>query len=215
MVVYQMRELSVFKIPEANFEFTRRWFESRNLGTFEKFVLPVWKDKPINYLEIGVFEGMSMVWMLYYVLRHPDSRAVGIDPWLIERKKPQDVVDSIMKRAFHNVSVFGNKCELIRANSNVILFEMSRKTGYAGFTCKSVDIALIDGIHTDLGAWQDARFVLPLMKSGGWILFDDVESEKKKGNQHVKAGIKGFLSESGDKVSFKWKSRFMECYEVK
>jgi len=65
-----------------DFRFTRNWFRRRNQATFEEYVLPMWAGKPITYLEIGVYEGQSLTWMMQNVLTHPDSRAVGIDPWL-------------------------------------------------------------------------------------------------------------------------------------
>ena len=78
-----MRKLDPRLIP-GDFQYTRNWFCLRDLATFREYIMPQWKDKPIKYLEIGVFEGMSMVWMLHNVLTHPDSRAVGVDPWLME-----------------------------------------------------------------------------------------------------------------------------------
>ena len=46
------------------FEFTRRWFLNRNLASFREYVYPDWAGKKATYLELGVFEGMSMVWMM-------------------------------------------------------------------------------------------------------------------------------------------------------
>jgi len=120
-----------------------------------------------------------------------------------------------MKRAHHNVSQLGKNCTLLQCNSNVALFKMANRKGYAGFGRNSVDIAMIDGAHHDLLAWSDARMVLPLMKPGGWMLFDDVENDQSKGDRHVKAGIECFLKEHGSDVEFLWKHRYMECYRRK
>ena len=47
------------------------------------------KDKPnLRYLEIGVFEGRSLLWMLENILTHPSSAATAIDmfPGDLEKK---------------------------------------------------------------------------------------------------------------------------------
>ena len=33
----------------------------------------------LRYLEVGVFEGRSLLWMIDQVLTHPSSQATGID----------------------------------------------------------------------------------------------------------------------------------------
>ena len=75
------REMDIIPVTSNPLKFTRRWFLNRNYDTFKKFVYPKWAGKPLTYLEIGVFEGMSMVWMLQHILTHDNSRGVGIDPW--------------------------------------------------------------------------------------------------------------------------------------
>ena len=144
-----VRELDLKK---GDYEFTRNWFRNRNLPTFREFIYPVWKGKPITYLELGVFEGMSLTWMLQHVLTHTDSMAIGIDPWLITSKLNQEVMDAVKERAFHNTDEWRHtgKCILVRGCSAEILPRM-RKRGYACIGKKSVDICMIDGNHHDYG----------------------------------------------------------------
>lgn len=190
--------------------FTRNWFRNRNLATFREYIYPQFINKPTVYLEIGVFEGMSMSWMLQKVLTHPDSRAVGIDPWLQTRKLDQDMMDSVRNRAHHNVQVVAPyKCQLIRGNSVEVLGRMHKS--FCGITKNSVDICQIDGDHTELSAWNDARFVYPLLKVGGWMVFDDVENNHEKA-QHVKHGLARFMEENENMKQI-WKHRFMVCLE--
>lgn len=198
-------------LDKTGMDFTRNWFRTRNLATFREYVHPKFADKPTVYLELGVFEGMSMAWMLQKVLTHSESRSVGIDPWLQTRKLDQDTMDSVRTRAFQNVEVAApGKCQLIRGNSVEVLGRMHKS--FCGITKYSVDICQIDGDHTELAAWNDARFVYPLLKIGGWMLFDDVENNIEKA-QHVKHGLARFMEEQGDKMREIWRHKHMVCLE--
>lgn len=198
------------------YEFTRNWFRTRNLATFREFVFPEWAGKRMTYLEIGVFEGMSMCWMIEHVLTHPDSRAVGVDPWLLTTKLDSLQMTDVMVRAFQNVRVansIASKAVLIRGSSVEVLRKMVGRGGFMGIRPRNVDLCMVDGDHNRLGAYDDARMALRLVRPGGWILFDDVENDKPK-EDHVRAGLDMFLEEFGDSVKQVWKHRYMECYEV-
>lgn len=197
----------------SKYQITRHWFRNRNQKTFEEYVKPEWEDHPITYLELGVFEGGSMTWMLDNVLTHPDSRAVGVDPWLITSKLDQEVMDTVKTRAFYNTAFHPN-CILQRGNSCEILRRMNGRGGFLGITKKSVDICMIDGDHNAYAVLDDALQVLPLMKQGGVILFDDVENRVSKPN-HVKQGIELLLGmDPAPPLDLVVKHRFMEIYRV-
>jgi len=202
-------------LKDGDFEFTCNWFLNRNLPTFREYVYPKWQGKPITYLEIGVFEGMSMVWMLQHVLTHMDSKAVGIDPWLITAKLSAEEMGDVMTRATKNTSTFRwqGVCSLICGNSIEVLTRMLRRGGFEGIKKNSVDICMIDGDHTAPAVLENSRKCLKLMKPGGWMLFDDVENQIEK-NDHVKQGLESFRENYKDQVKLIWKHKFMECYEV-
>lgn len=196
-----------------DFHFTRRWFLNRNCATFREYVYPRWAGTPATYLELGVFEGMSMTWMMQRVLTHPESRAVGVDPWLMTRKLDSDFMDAVRKRARHNTRIYSPRCELIRGSSAEVLRRMVGKDGYAGIKRDSVDVCMVDGNHNALAVLDDALLVLQLVRPGGWILFDDVENKIEKAD-HVKHGVAMFVEEAGDKIKQIWKHKYMEAYEV-
>ncbi len=206
------RKMDIDK-TQYDFQFTRNWFRNRNLATFRKFVHPQFTNKPTTYLEIGVFEGMSMVWMLQRVLRHSDSRAVGVDPWLMTRKLDAKEMHAVLYRAFHNIYPWVDKCQLQQGNSAEVLRRMGSKRGFAGIKPNSVDLCMIDGGHNELAVWDDARIVYPLMKDGSWVIFDDVENDNTK-PRHVKQGLDFWLKEIGDGVKEVFRHKYMVGYEV-
>ena len=209
-------------LDKTGLEFTRNWFLNRNHSTFVEYIHPAWAGKPITYLELGVFEGMSMSWMLQHILTHNDARAVGVDPWLMTSELDAEMMDEVHGRAAKNVRLGENtychsagqwKCLLIQANSIEALTRMNKRGGFAGITKGSVDLCMIDGDHNSGAVLDDARKALPLMRRGGWMLFDDVENAVKKAD-HVKQDLELWLSEQSDRSKQIWKHRYMEAFEV-
>lgn len=190
--------------------FTRQWFRNRNLAEFRDLVAPQWAGKQMNYLELGVFEGMSMCWMLQHVLTHPEAFAVGVDPWLPTTKLDGPTMEMVMQRALANTEIWGH-CQLIRGNSAEILRRMVGK-GFAGIVKGSVDLCMVDGNHNSLAVLDDCRLVFKLLKVNGWMLLDDVVNDIPKGPDHVEAGLRMFLKEFGDKMEMVWKRKYMECW---
>jgi predicted O-methyltransferase YrrM len=199
-----MRRMGIEPVPGHQFQFTRRWFLNRNLDAFRELILPEWAGKPATYLEIGVFEGMSLVWMLQYVLTHPDAKAIGVDPYLMTTKLSAEVMHEVMQRALGNTAPwttthYGRQvpnCKLIRGNSaEVLRLMLKNQHGYMGVKAGSVDLCMVDGDHNALGVLDDCRLVWKLLKTGGWMICDDVENDRKK-SHHVEEGLRQFLSET-------------------
>jgi hypothetical protein len=210
-----MRQLDIDRTGK---EFTNRWFLNRNYESFKQFIYPRFAGLPIVYLEIGCFEAQSLCWMLQHVLTHPASRAVAVDPWLQTTKLSDAQMEAVRQRAIDNVRGYTcqltegggfMRCTLFRANSGELL---RRKGGFEGIAKGMVDLCMIDGDHNALGVLDDANLVLPLMKPGGWMLFDDVENDIPKVD-HVRQGLDWFLGLHPE-VELAWKHRYCECYCV-
>lgn len=190
--------------------FTRGWFRSRNLGTFREYIHPQFSGSPFVYLELGVFEAMSMRWMAQNVLTSPESYAVGVDPWLMTTKLDEEYMDAVKGRAHDNTAEFKNVM-LQRGSSAEVLRKMTGKKGFLGIYKDSVDLCMVDGNHNALAVLDDLRWVYKLMAPGGWILLDDVENDREK-QDHVKQGLEMWKEEELD-INMLWKHSYMECYK--
>jgi len=115
--------------------------------------------RPLRYLEIGVFEGRSALWMLEHVLTHPDSRLVGVDAWPVEG-------DPFEARARENLAHHAARVELHKGPSAEVL------RGDA-FEPESFDLVYIDGDHSAWGALSDSVLAWPLLRVGGTCVWDD------------------------------------------
>lgn len=209
--------ISIDKTEHA-FRFTKRWFRNRNQMTFSTFLPKHFNSSGVEQLrmiQIGVFEGMDLVWCLQNILVHPESRVVAIDPWLRTRKIDQQHMNECWERAQHNLRPWRKKVEIIRDLSKSTLQDLMRQgITIGGVPCLSGnwDMIIIDGDHNAPAVYEDAIYSLKLVRKGGWLLFDDVRNNITKKN-HVADGLRHFLEDYGDEVKLVWAHRHCNCYE--
>ena len=137
------------------YEFGPDYF-TYNIPIWEKVMAP-YKGKPnVHYLEIGVFEGRSSLWVLENILTHPTARLTGIDPFTGPYKE----------RCLANVQRSGaaEKVNLITGYSQLALRQLP---------FQSFDIIYIDGSHAKDNTLEDAVLSWRLVKEDGLIIFDD------------------------------------------
>lgn len=121
--------------------------------------------KPENYLEIGVRTGRSLAMV---ISKTPNCNVVGFDMWIqnyanMDNPGP-DFVTSQMKKFNHS-----GKLKLISGNSHKTVPEYFKLHPDVYF-----DMITVDGDHSKHGASIDFAHVLPRLKVGGAIIFDDI-----------------------------------------
>ncbi len=195
------------------FRFTRNWFRNRNQTTFSTFLPPKFDGStPVKIIQIGVFEGMDLVWQMQNTLRHPDSKAFAIDPWLETTKLDHAAMDEVHERAIWNLRPYRSKVQIHRGLSQDVLSTAVKAGRLAGVKNGTWDMVVIDGDHRSEAVVKDATLALQLVRPGGWLLFDDVRTQQKKVDE-VEVGLRKFLDTWGDSVKQVWSHRFCECYE--
>jgi len=194
-------------------KFTRRWFVHRNMTTFSTFLPPQYDGTtPVRMIQIGVFEGMDLVWQLQNTLKHPGSFAVGIDPWAETNKLDTNFMSEVEQRARKNIRPWSGKVKLIKGYSQDVLEKALRMELLEAVPTGYWDLVVIDGDHNQLPVLQDAVLAFRLLKPGGWMLFDDVRNRVDK-RRHVAAGLRDFFVDYGSRIKRVWSHRFCECYE--
>lgn len=134
------------------YQFAEDWF-SHNIplwvGLFEGHAA-----RPgLRYLEIGLWEGRSFLWMLDHILTHPSSRATGIDIELSDRLR--------------------QNLELSGAAGRVTLIEGASQVALRKLPAASQDIVYIDGSHTAPDVLEDMVLCWRLLSPGGLMILDD------------------------------------------
>jgi len=149
---------------------------------------------PMTCLEIGSFEGAGSVFIASLLCSHPESRLYCVDPW-----------DDVYSKKDDRHSIFDNECngqygrfvENTRDISGIIPIR-----GYSDDIVPILDMkfdfAYIDGEHSPEQVYKDAMNVLPKMKTGGIMLFDDLAFERN--GMKTRDGIYKFLFEHEDRL---------------
>lgn len=138
-----------------DYTFTEDWF-SKNIPVWKRVLSPYLGQPNLRYLEIGVYEGMSVLWMLENVLTDETAHLTGIDPFLGDYKQ----------RFSTNLKLSGysEKTSIVEGFSQVVLRDLP---------LGSFDIIYIDGSHASRDLLEDAVLSWRLLKEGGILIFDD------------------------------------------
>ena len=89
-------------VDEHKVKRSNHWFEKNTQGIWERNLLPFWKEREgIEYLELGVCEGASMMW----ILDNLDIKiAMGVDHYQPPREKQAEAFQDYEKNARHNLA---------------------------------------------------------------------------------------------------------------
>jgi hypothetical protein len=165
---------------------TEHYFTSRHPLIWEQ-ALETYKGKPdIHYLEVGVFEGQSVLWMLENVLTHPTARLTGIDPF----------IDDYVYSPQPYKEVFFSNLELSGSESKATIIEGFSQIELRRLPLESFDIIYIDGSHDEPDVLEDAILSWRLLKEGGMLILDDYLMET---HEKPQAAIDAFFAFFGDK----------------
>lgn len=144
-----------------------------------------YNGKPgIRYLEVGVFEGSSFVWVLENILTDPSARATAIDPF------------------------FGNGEQVFRKNlassgsqDKVTVIKGFSYNELPKLTANSFDIIYVDADHRAKNVYLDAALSWGLLKAGGTLIFDDyLLNLQYPVNMQPRTAIDAFLAAFEDEI---------------
>ncbi len=197
--------------------FRKTSLKQNEIGEF--FLNEIALKKPKNFLEIGVFHGVTArnVCELLYSIHGEDFKYIGLDLFgesienydeiipstkfnnplkkiyfkYILRKDPYSVgaVSSLLKKFKKNV-------HLIKGNSNILLPKMDMS---------KIDYVFLDGGHAYETVKNDLEYSLPALNNDGTILCDDYNLSYAP---DVKRAIDEFVSINNLKIEILFNYRF-------
>ena len=141
--------------------FSQRWFEDLAKFNFDNFKKN-FDGRPINYLEIGCYEGNCHLYMYENILTHPDSKSTVIEPW--GGGTGSSTHNDASHIFLHNLTNYLYKIQICRGLSNDYLPKLIKN---------SYDIIYIDGDHASLQTYTDGMLSWDLLKKNGILIFDD------------------------------------------
>ena len=167
MVNYtELIELSLKQDKECDFDYTFDWFHGGIKYDFDKNI-EIDKNKEIQLLEVGAFEGKSTVWLSETYLSHPDSKLLVVDPFLTT-DKTTNVNEDTIEKFLKNISK--------SKNHNQIKFykDLSENRLSTFFHEKKMfDIIFIDGSHLSRDIILDISLSWRMLKTEGYLVMDD------------------------------------------
>jgi hypothetical protein len=165
------------------YDFSVNYFAA-NADNWRSYLKDYRGKSDIQYLEIGVFEGSSFVWILENILTHPSAKATAIDPFFDDGEEK-----------FRNnlrTSGYQDKVKVIRAFSYDELPKLARN---------SFDIIYIDADHRAKSVYLDAALSWSLLKIGGLLIFDDyLLNLQYPADMRPKTAIDAFVTAFGDEL---------------
>jgi len=149
-----------------DYHFTSDWL-SGQIPVWSS-VLKAYQAKPnVQYLEVGIYEGRSMLWMLDNILTDPTSHATGIDSYGLLGIDPfVGDLDVVKERFLLNLKLSGQaeRVTVIQGFSQIELRKLP---------LESYDIVYIDGSHRSDDTLEDIVLSSRLLKPGGLLIMDD------------------------------------------
>jgi predicted O-methyltransferase YrrM len=153
--------------------FTVDWF-TNNVELWSAW-LAEYKNKPnVRGLEIGSYEGRATCWLMDNILTHPTAKLYCIDTLegSIEHQQDQVNMRKVKMNFLNNIAPFQNqnKIEFHPGYSQTVI----RKNPKI-FSNQLFDFIYIDGSHTAYDVLEDAVLCFRLLKTNGYMIFDDYE----------------------------------------
>lgn len=149
-------------------QFTTDWFSVH---------IPIWKQAlgPLAFqqhlcgLEIGVFEGRSICWLLENIFTHPTSRLDAVDTFEGSDEHAQMQVDltHLYDRFLANTREYQPRLRTHRMKST----EFLRNKPLQEF--ETYDFIYVDGDHHASACLEDMVLSWPFLKRGGTMIIDD------------------------------------------
>ncbi len=140
-------------------QFSRLDFDE-NINNWKLIVDKLPRLNPISYLELGVYEGRSLFWVLENLFQHPNDRAVAVDRFH----------NSAKERFFHNLDRSSRK-------SQVRILEESFRPALIKLESEQEQFDLIyeDGTHIPSETMETLCLAWPMLKVNGILIVDDYE----------------------------------------
>ena len=184
----------------------KKYFRKTSLkqrGIGEQFLNEIASKRPKNFLEIGVFHGVTArnVCELLYSIHKEDFKYIGLDLFGENDENFDEVIPNIkfnnpLKKLYFQyilrkdpysieavtdlLKKFKNNIHLIKGNSNNLL---------AKIDMSKIDYVFLDGGHNYKTVKNDLLNCIPVLENNGTILCDDYNLSYAPG---VKQAIKEF-----------------------
>ena len=197
--------------------FRKTSLKQKDIG--EQFLSEIASKKPTNFLEVGVFHGVTArnVCELLHKIHKENFKYIGLDLFGETAENSEEVIPNtkfnnplkkiyfkyILRKDPYSIEAvadllkkFKNNIHLIKGNSNKVLPKMD---------LSKIDFIFLDGGHAYETVRNDLNFSSPVLENYGTIMCDDYDLTYAPG---VKKAIDEFVTNNNYKCSIICNDRF-------
>ncbi len=150
------------------------WCTETKAGILIDLILKV---RPSVVVEIGAWGGKSLIPMAHALRANQKGVIYGIDPWDAEASLEEMMHEGNKKhwesQAVHEAVLHGLVSHINQFGLGGHI-RLVRSTSEDAPPIPNIDILHVDGNHSEKTSYLDVTKWVPLVKSGGWIIFDDM-----------------------------------------
>jgi len=136
----------------------------------------VLQSKPQKIVEIGVWNGKSLIPIAYALHINQSGRIYGIDPW-DSSASLQGLQNEDNKYFWYSADhgrVYKKLVQKLQEFNLIEQVELVTTTSEKALPIYDIDILHIDGNHSQEASFHDVQKWVPFVKKGGYIIFDDM-----------------------------------------
>lgn len=189
--------------------FTNDWFKKGIQPIWERNLLPWLKEhQGLSYLELGVCEGQSMLWILEHGLPRD---AVGVDRWEPPRKNQAAAFEIYRRNCEANLEPFMRHNRMpVRLVEEDTFAWLARQIAQG--QRRRYDLIYVDADHRGVEALQDIVLAWKLLKLDGWLVIDDLQRVWHK-QPLVRFAQRAFDDVYQGRYEQAWREGRQICYE--
>ena len=176
--------------------------KQKNIG--DLFLKEILNSKPKNFLEIGIFQGVTArnVCELLYKTHNNSFKYIGIDKFNLDKKENNEFIPSVhfknpLKQFYYRYIVKENpyslksvKNLLKKFDKNVFIFKGDSKIVLPKIDLNEIDYVFLDGGHSYDTVKSDLNNCKVVVENNGIVLCDDYDLSYAPG---VKKAIDEFV----------------------
>ncbi len=134
-----------------------------NISRWERIVANFPRDNPISYLELGVYEGRSLFWLIHHLFSSGQDRAIAVDRFY----------NAARETFFANLEECPRKSQIrvMESDFRSALIQLHVEQ-------QKFDFIYEDGTHVSSETMETLCLAWPLLKPGGILVVDDYEWNK-------------------------------------
>ena len=157
-IIFSRMKKNIAELENSSKQFSRNYeFSDYAQSIWKKLFSEIKHMKNVKYLEIGVFEGRSLLWVWDNILPQSSVEIDALDSFPVTGTK---------ERFIENVS------QLIKQNI-VRISHGTSESLIKNLPLNYYDLIYLDAGHSYKNVWNDTISLWPRLKPGGYLVLDD------------------------------------------